>query len=100
MLYYKGLIEMRKAYSIFYGKSVAISFTTLSDGALVVKFNDNTSSKKAIVVINPTSKAVNYTLDGNWKLIVNGINAGSSEISSATGNVTVGALDLAIYVNH
>lgn len=102
MQYYKGLIAMRKAYSIFLSTtgSVSLSFKTLNDGAMAVLFNDNTSNKKAIVILNPTNTDIEYTLDGNWNLIANGTNAGTSIISTKTGVVTIDKFTINVFVNH
>ena len=101
MLYYKGLIEMRKAYNIFYSGAIAISYKAIgNNGAMAIHYTDNASARKAIVILNPTNSNITYDLTGNWTLIANGSQAGSSEIASATGTVTVNPIELQVYVNH
>lgn len=102
MQYYKGLIAMRKAYSIFQSTtgSVSITFNSLSGGAMAVLFNDNTSNKKAIVIINPTNNDIEYTLNGEWNLIANGTQASQSAIEVKSGIINVEKLTINIYVNH
>ena len=100
MLYYKGLIEMRKAYDIFRSNSddVTITFTSMSRGGMVAKFVDNVTGKQAIVVINPAAAADTYTLTGEWNLVANSQQAGAEVISTHTGTVTVDAYGVLIFV--
>ncbi len=98
MQYYKGLFEMRKAYDIFTnGTRVAVSFKDLSGGATIATFDDHMGGK-AIVVINPTGEAINAALDGEYKLVVNGTTAGADAISTASGEVTVDAMSVYVFV--
>ncbi len=99
MQYYKGLLEMRAAYSIFTnGTSVAVSFKNLTGGAMVVEFDDHMGGK-AIAVINPTNDAVNTTLNGEYKLVATGTQAGSDTISTESGEISVDAMSVYVYVN-
>ena len=101
MLYYKGLIEMRKAYSIFYSESTTFGFQPLSGGAFVIYYTNG--DNKAIAILNPNNSAITFKLTevtGGWTLIANGSKAGSSEIASATGTITVNPIELQVYVNH
>ena len=101
MRYYQGLIEMRKAYDIFRsdGSDVNVSFSMLSGGGLAVRFTAN-DGREAIVLINPSDYTDSYNLSGEWKLIANGNQAGSSILSTDTGAVTVDAMSILVYVNH
>ena len=72
----------------------------LDSGAMEVTFRSNTSSDKAIVIINPTHQAVSYDLTGDWNLIANQTKAGSEVIETQTGTVTVDAISVSVYVNH
>jgi hypothetical protein len=67
---------------------------------MAIHYTDNASARKAIVILNPTNSNITYDLTGNWKMIANGSQAGSSEIASATGTVTVNPIELQVYVNH
>lgn len=101
MLYYKQLIEMRKAYSIFRSNSgvVAVTCQTLANNAICAKFVSNTSSDRAIVVINPNASAMTYTLDGEWSLVGTDKIAGATPLQTGvTGEITVGARGIAILV--
>ncbi len=98
MQYYKGLFEMRKAFDIFTnGTRVAVSFKDLGSGAVMVTF-DNHMGGKAVAVINPTKSAVTATLDGEYRLVVNGTTSGSETISTASGEISVSAISACIYI--
>jgi pullulanase len=97
MLYYKGLIEMRKAYDIFYN-SEEISHTDLGNGAVAVTFSD-ANGCAALAVINPNSTALSYTLDGDWNLVADSDRAGQSVLATESGLVTLNGISIRIYVN-
>lgn len=96
--YYKGLIEMRKSVSLFTAQSgVEHKFDIDRDtGFMAVEYTDGTN--RAMVLINPDSSAVSYTLKGNWNLIVDGNQAGSKTIRTDTGSVSVPGVSVLVYV--
>ena len=100
MLYYKGLIEMREEYEIFRGDSteVSITFGDLPGGGMTVHYDDG-DGNKALVLINPTASAASYSLSGSWKLVANSTQAGSKAISTESGDVTVDACGIMVFVN-
>ena len=99
MLYYKGLIEMRKAYGIFTDSNVqVIRAEELGSGILVVVFDDGKGGQ-AMAVINPHSTALPYVLGGKWNLIANSEQAGKEVIARESGTVTVDSISIRIYVN-
>lgn len=100
MLFYKGLIEMRKAYGIFRsnGDDVTITFDTMSAGGMVVKF-EAVNGEKALVLINPAAGTDKYTLEGSWNLVVNAANAGEAFLENMTGEVTLDARGILVFVN-
>ena len=99
MRYYKGLIEMRKAYGIFRsdGSDVTITFESMDGGVLVASFTASDGSK-AMVILNPTDAAVSYTLEGEWNLVANGTQAGAETISTESGVVSVEAMSILVFV--
>ncbi len=99
MRYYKGLIEMRKAYGIFRsdGSDVTITFESLDGGVLVASYVAADGSK-AMVILNPTDAAVSYTLEGEWNLVANGTQAGAETISTESGEVSVDAMSILVFV--
>ncbi len=98
MQYYQGLFAMRRAYGIFTnGTRVAISFQNLEGGAMIASFDDHMGGR-AVVVINPNDTAVTATLDGEYKLVVTGTQAGADVISTASGEVSVDAMSVHVYI--
>ena len=98
MLYYKGLIEMRKTYSIFTDKAVEVTHEELGSGVIAVTFDDGNGGK-ALVLINPHSQALPYTLDGEWNLITTSSESGADVIARESGKVIADAIGVRIYVN-
>ena len=89
MQYYKGLIEMRKAYEIFRrDDSTLLTFEELPGGGLAVSYGDG-ADKEALALINPSDRAVVYPLKGQWKLIVDGTHAGSEVLRRESGKISV-----------
>jgi pullulanase len=98
MVYYKGLIEMRKAFAIFTTGNTAVYVEKLANGAVVITF-DNHMGGKALVVINPGNTELNYTLTGEWNLVGTSDQAGSEVIRRESGAITVDSIGIRIYVN-
>lgn len=98
MQYYKGLLKMRKTYAIFTsGTDVTVSFTDLKGGATIAEFV-SPDCEKAIVVINPTSEILSAELDGEYKLVANGTTAGSEDIETASGEISITPMSVYVYV--
>ncbi len=99
MLYYKGLIQLRKSYSIFTDPAAKIlSAEVLGSGILSVTFDDGNGGQ-ALVLINPHNTNLPCQLSGEWNLVANGSAAGASVISRSSGTVTVDAISLHVYIN-
>jgi pullulanase len=99
MLYYKGLIEMRKTYGIFTNLNATVEYQELGSGIAIIRFDDGHGGK-AMAVINPHSQALPVQLDGEWNLVANGTSAGADVISRDSGSVTVDGISVRIYVNN
>ncbi len=97
MLYYKGLIEMRKTFAIFSDNASNIQYTQLGSGVVAVTFDDGNGGK-ALFVMNPNKTALPYALDGEWNLVADETRAGGSVIARESGSVTVGAYGVRVYV--
>jgi pullulanase len=97
MLYYKGLIEMRKTFGIFSDNAANIQYTQLGSGVVAVTFDDGNGGK-ALFVMNPNKTALPYALDGEWNLVADATAAGGSVIARESGSVTVGAYGVRVYV--
>ena len=98
MMYYKGLIEMRKAFGIFTTVNTAVTYEDLGNGAIAVTL-DNHAGGKALIVINPNDTQLDYTLKGEWKLVADSDRAGAESIETASGAVTVDPIGIRVYVN-
>lgn len=98
MQYYKGLIAMRRAYSIF-GRdgSVEISFENFFVDGLAVKYAA-ADGTRALVLINPTSQTFTYELEGKWELVADGTRAGAEALAEETGKVQVEGRTLRVYI--
>ncbi len=84
MLYYQGLIAMRKELAVLRTNgSATITFQTLQDNALAVKFNDGDTT--VIVLINPKPITIKYNLTGEWDIYAEGTQAGATVLGQASG---------------
>lgn len=99
MLYYKGLIEMRKAFPIFTAPSTKVAnVEELKSGMVIITFDDGNGGQ-ALVVLNPHSTNLPYTLEGQWHLVADATRAGSSVLETQTGSVTATGISASVYVN-
>ena len=98
MLYYKGLIEMRKSYPIFTDPSTVITHEELGSGVVLVKIKDNNGGE-ALIVINPHAQALPVTLDGEWNLIATSTEAGAEVLARESGSITADAIGVRVYIN-
>ena len=98
MLYYKGLIEMRKAYPILgTDGSVKITYGSFGSDGMTVLY-EAADGSRALVLINPTPQAFPYTLEGQWNLIADGTRAGSAVLAAETGSITVDGISIRVYI--
>ena len=99
MLYYKGLIEMRKTFDIFTSRDAkVVSAEEQGTGILAVTFDDGNGGQ-ALVLINPQNTGLPYALEGQWNLVADGNSAGSTVLAQESGSITVDAISVRIYVN-
>ncbi|MBR3704695.1 MAG: type I pullulanase, partial [Oscillospiraceae bacterium] len=99
MLYYKGLIEMRKSYDIFTDNSAEMALAEeTGSGLLVVTFVDGKGGE-AMVIINPHNTSLPCEIKGEWNLVADGSRAGAAVLERASGSVTVEGISLHVYVN-
>ena len=98
--YYKGLIEMRKAFDIFTTNNTAITGSTIGNTARASIVIDNHIGGKAIVILNPTAEAYEYTPSGEYYLVCDGTQAGATNLlDGACTSVTVPAYSAIVLVN-
>ncbi len=99
MLYYKGLIEMRKSFDIFTAPEVQIvDVEELGSGIMAITFDDGRGAQ-AIAVINPHNTGLPYTLEGEWNLACDGESAGAEVLERESGSVTVEGISMRVYLN-
>ncbi len=98
MLYYKGLIKMRKTFGIFTSNDTVITAEVLPTGVILLTYSDGNGGQ-AKVVINPYNQTLPVSLDGSWNLVANQNQAGASVISVDTGSLNVEGISIRIYVN-
>lgn len=80
MLFYKGLIELRKSSDVLRAKGTnTVTFAEGNGGFLAVNINDS-----VLVLLNPTTIAQSHKLSGNWTLVSDGstINVQSKDVRS------------------
>ena len=97
MLYYKQLIDVRKTYDIFTTVNTAVSSKDLGEGKAAITI-DNHAGKKALVISNPTSEAITYTLTGDWTMVINGVSA-MNEYVACSGEITIPACSAVVLLN-
>ncbi|MBQ8258259.1 MAG: type I pullulanase, partial [Clostridia bacterium] len=99
MLYYKGLIEMRKAYPIFTDSSSTVTSEHIGDkGSVAVTIEDGNGGK-VLVIINPTETNFTYTLSGEWNLIADSERASSTVLARESGDISVDYIGIRVYIN-
>lgn len=98
MLYYKGLIAIRKAFGSLFDPSATVVCEEQGSGILVVKYSDGNGGE-GIAIINPHKTALPFSLEEEWHLVANEKQAGTQSLALESGNVIVEALGFKFYVN-
>lgn len=99
-LFYKGLIEMRKAYSIFTDNNTSVSGETITetDGRAYVVI-DNNMGGRSLVVMNPTAEDMTYELERSWNMICDGTKVSAEVIDVVSDRITVPSYSAVVLVN-
>ncbi len=98
MLYYKGLIEMRRAFSIFTDPETTITYEETGSGLVKVYF-DNNRGGVAVVVLNPHNTALPFEILEDWNLVADGERAGSAVLAREGNNATIDKTSVKVYVS-
>jgi pullulanase len=98
MLYYKGLIQLRKEFGIFSSNDTKIEAKMLGSGVVILTYDDGNGGI-AKVVINPHKQTLPVNLEGAWNLVANSEQAGTSVISVDTGEIKAESISIRVYVN-
>lgn len=106
--YYKGLIAFRKAHGalrLTTAEDVAAHITSMKDlpdevNGFVITGGINDEKADAICVIfNPNPEEAKVTLpEGNWNIYINGEDAGTEKLGTASGEVTVDGITAMVLV--
>ena len=97
--FYKGLIDMRKAYSIFRDSSTAVSGNTISTNGRAIVTLDDHKGGKVMIIINPTAEEMSYTLSTSYNLLCDGSTVGAQNLGTAEGKITIPAYTAIILAN-
>ncbi len=98
MLYYKGLIALRKSLSsVRSNQSGVVSITKLAYNAMAVTYQEANSTEQVLMLVNPNSSAINYTLQGDWDMLAEGATAGVSVLGEKTGTYTLAGMSVSIF---
>lgn len=89
MNYYKGLIELRKSSFVLTTQGqTSVTFDKLQQGGMTALFNSY-KGESVFALINPTAYADSCTLDGEWKMLSDGTNAGSAVLENVSGSINI-----------
>ena len=98
MLYYKGLIALRKAFPIFSNPNTSVSYEKGTGGVYIVNYNDGKGGM-AKVILNPYGATFNVNLGGTWNLVATSdkvdVTGGMGKVSS----VSVDSIGVRVLVN-
>ncbi len=96
MLYYKGLINMRRGLGIFTDKDTNIRYEWLANGAVILTYEKG-GTEEVKVIINPKHKDFNISFGEEWGLIADENHAGADVIRKEA-SATVRAISIRVYV--
>ena len=106
--YYKGLIAFRQAHGALRmttAEDVAAHITSMENlpnevNGFIITGGINDETADAICVIfNPNPEAAKVALpEGNWNIYINGKDAGTTRLGSASGEVTVDGITAMVLV--
>ena len=98
MLYYKGLIEMRKTFGIFSNNSATVTENSIIDGRCSITIDDGEGGT-ALILSNPTPAEMTFTLEGEWYVIVDGVSVKLDADTPVSGNIYIPAYSAMVLVN-
>lgn len=106
--YYKGLIEFRKAHAalrLTTAEDVAAHMTTIKDtpaevnGFVITGGMDGENADAICVIFNPNPEAAKVTLpEGEWNIYINGADAGTEKLGTASGEISVDGISAMVLV--
>ena len=106
--YYKGLIAFRKAHAalrLTTAEDVAAHMTTMTglpdevNGFVITGGMEGEKADAICVIFNPNPEAAKVTLpEGNWNIYINGEDAGTTKLGTASGEITVDGITAVVLV--
>ena len=106
--YYKGLIAFRKAHPalrLTTAEDVAAHVTAMKNlpdevnGFVITGGVEDENADAICVIFNPNPEAAKVTLpEGDWNIYINGEDAGTTKLGTASGEVTVDAISTVVLV--
>jgi pullulanase len=106
--YYKGLIAFRQAHGALRmttAEDVAAHITKMEgtpdevNGFVITGGINDEKADKICVIFNPNPDAAKVTLpEGNWNIYINGEDAGTTKLGTASGEVSVDAISAMVLV--
>ena len=98
MLYYKGLIQLRKTFKIFSNLNTTITEYTHGSGVIILTYDDGNGGI-AKVVINPIKNGFTVDLGGTFNLVAT---SDEIDVTGALGTASsayVDSIGIRVYVN-
>ncbi len=100
MNYYKGLIALRKQFAAVRSNDTSVvSIAQLSGYGMAITFQENATSKKVLVLVNPKADSLVYGLNGNWDMYAEGAVAGTEVIGEKSGDYTLAGRSVSVFVS-
>lgn len=106
--YYKGLIAFRKEHAALRmttAEDVNAHITTMENtpnevkGFVITGGMEGEKADAICVIFNPNPEAAKITLpEGNWNIYINGEDAGTTKLGTASGEITVDAISAVVLV--
>ena len=106
--YYKGLIAFRKAHAalrLTTAEDVAAHITEMDNmpnevnGFVITDGMEGEKADAICVIFNPKKTEEKITLpEGEWNIYINGEDAGTKKLGTASGEITVGAISAMVLV--
>ena len=94
ILYYKGLIEMRKSLDIF----TVITYEKQTEGRCTITFDDGKGGQ-ALVISNPIGANIPTDLEGRWYMICDGFTVDLENPELVEGSLRLPTYGAVILVN-
>ena len=96
--YYAGLCAIRTDFDIFTNYATFVTYEHNDNSGFNIIISDGRGGK-AVVVVNPQTNDINFTLDGTYHMVCNGSQAGTTSLGTYSGQIKVSGYSAYIFVN-